>query len=57
MAERGEIQYLVLPDPDHPHLLACVRWPDVFHAISPVRPEWQNDPGLFDLPYSRAAPR
>jgi hypothetical protein len=28
-----------------------VRWPDVAQAISAARPEWQQDPGLFDLPY------
>jgi len=53
---RGEvapknIQYLVLPDVQNPWLLARVRWPDVFQAISPARPHWQSDPGLFDLPY------
>jgi hypothetical protein len=51
MARTSDIQYFVLPDPAHPYLLARVRWPDVFHAISPSRPEWQDDPGLFDLPY------
>ena len=54
-ARRGvaanEIQYLVLHDDSHPILLARVGWPDVFHAISPARPEWQSDPGLLDLPY------
>jgi hypothetical protein len=50
-AGRGEVQYLVLPDTTHPYLLARVRWPDVYQAISPVRPDWQDDPGLFDLPY------
>jgi len=52
MAGAGEVQYLVLPDAEEPYLLARVRWPDVFQAISPVRPDWQDDPGLFDLPYS-----
>jgi hypothetical protein len=47
-----QIQYLVLPNAEHPYLLARVRWPDVFQAISAVRPDWQDDPGLFDLPYS-----
>jgi hypothetical protein len=51
-ASTNEVQYLVLPDPENPYLLARVRWPDVFQAISPVRPDWQDDPGLFDLPYS-----
>ena len=46
-----DVQYLVLPDAANPYLLARVRWPDVFEAISPVRPDWQVDPGLFDLPY------
>jgi len=50
--EMREIQYLVLPDPTEPFLLARVRWPDVCQAISPVRPDWQDDPGLFDLPYA-----
>jgi hypothetical protein len=52
MAGADEVQYLVLPDFEDPYLLARVRWPDVFQAISPVRPDWQDDPGLFDLPYS-----
>jgi hypothetical protein len=51
MRAGAEVQYFVLPDATHPHLLARVRWPDVFEAISPVRPDWQVDPGLFDLPY------
>ena len=46
-----EVQYLVLPDVSNPWLLARVRWPDVFQAISPARRDWQTDPGLFDLPY------
>ena len=46
-----DVQYVVLPDPTNPYLLARVRWPDIFQAISPIRPEWQDDPGLFDLPY------
>jgi hypothetical protein len=46
-----EVQYLVLPDPTNPWLLARVRWPDVFQAISAAEPEWLSDPGLFDLPY------
>ena len=47
-----EIQHFVLPDLDNPYLLARVRWPDVFQAISSARPDWQDDPGLLDLPYS-----
>jgi hypothetical protein len=55
-ARRGRrpVAYLVLPNVVEPFLLARVRWPDVFQAISPVRPDWQDDPGLFDLPYSPA---
>jgi hypothetical protein len=52
MAGSGDVQYLVLPNSEAPYLLARVRWPDVFEAISPVRPDWQQDPGLFDLPYN-----
>jgi hypothetical protein len=54
-AQRGgvleEVRYLVLPDPTNPWLLARVRWPDVYEAISPTQPHWQADVGLFDLPY------
>ena len=46
------VQYLVLPNVDNAFLLARVRWPDIYQAISPVRADWQDDPGLFDLPYS-----
>jgi hypothetical protein len=53
----GEVQYLVLPDVQNPWLLARVRWPDVFQAISPARPDWQADPGLFDLPYDPSGVR
>ncbi|MGA3215823.1 MAG: PilZ domain-containing protein [Acidimicrobiales bacterium] len=42
---------MVLPDEIKPYLLARVRWPDVAQAISAGRPDWQEDPGLFDLPY------
>jgi hypothetical protein len=49
---RQRVVYLVLPNPTEPFLLARVRWPDVYQAISPVRPDWQDDPGLFDLPYA-----
>lgn len=55
MAGPRHVQYLVLPDPTHPYLLARVRWPDVCQAISPVRPDWQDDPGLFDLPYNTSS--
>ncbi len=48
--EAPEVQYLVLPDPTSPYLLARVRWPDIAQAISAGRPEWQDDMGLFDLP-------
>ncbi len=51
MAGTREVQYLVLPDSTNPYLLARVRWPDICQAMSPVRPDWQEDPGLFDLPY------
>jgi hypothetical protein len=47
----AEVQYLVLPDAMNPYLLARVRWPDIAQAISAGRPDWQDDPGLFDLPY------
>jgi hypothetical protein len=50
--ERPEVQYLVLPDADNPALLARVRWPDVCQAMSHGRPIWQEDLGLFDLPYA-----
>lgn len=53
--QRRAIQYLLLSNLSEPFLLARVRWPDVFQAISPVRPDWQDDPGLFDLPYSPAS--
>lgn len=49
------IKYVVLPNAETPFLLARVRWPDVYQAISPVRPDWQDDPGLFDLPYAPAS--
>ena len=50
MSEAMDVQYLVLPDKANPYLLAQVRWPDVSLAISAARPDWQDDPGLFDLP-------
>ncbi len=49
------VAYLVLPNLESPFLLARVRWPDVYQAISAVRTDWQDDPGLFDLPYASAS--
>jgi hypothetical protein len=49
---RRPIAYVVLPNAAEPFLLARVRWPDVYQAISAARPDWQDDPGLFDLPYA-----
>jgi hypothetical protein len=49
------VAYLVLPSLEAPFLLARVRWPDVYQAISAVRTDWQDDPGLFDLPYASAS--
>ncbi len=46
------VKYVVLPNVENPFLLARIRWPDIYQAISPVRTDWQDDPGLFDLPYS-----
>jgi len=57
MAERSEVKYLVLADRAVPYLLARVRWPDVAQAITVGRPDWLDDPGLFDLPYSQSAVR
>jgi hypothetical protein len=53
----SEVRYFVLPNVESPWLLAQVRWPDVFQAISPCRPHSQSDPGLFDLPYDPAGVR
>jgi hypothetical protein len=50
-SETTEVRYLVLPNIANPYLLAMVRFPDVAQAISQGQPEWQGDPGLFDLPY------
>ena len=50
-SQAHEVCYFVLPDAVNPCILARVRWPDVFEAISPTRADWQQDPGLFDLPY------
>lgn len=55
MPSNAEVQYHVLPNRSNPYLLARVRWPDVAHAISAARPEWQADPGLFDLPYDKSS--
>ena len=51
-----ELQYLILRDVNaKPYLLARVLWPRVCHAISAQRPDWKDDPGLFDLPYDPSA--
>jgi len=55
MAEREEVKYLILADRAVPYLLARVRWPDISQALTAGRPDWLDDPGLFDLPYSQAA--
>ena len=60
IAMRGDpvvqpVSYVVLPNAEAPFLLARVRWPDVYQAISAVRTDWQDDPGLFDLPYAPAS--
>ncbi len=47
----AEVQYYVLADRSGPYLLARVRWPEVAQAITAGCREWQDDPGLFDLPY------
>jgi hypothetical protein len=46
-----DIVYLALPDAVRPYLLARVRWPDVAQAVTVECAVWQEDPGLFDLPY------
>lgn len=51
----GEVRYLLLADRGVPYLLARVRWPDVAQAITAGCPDWLDDPGLFDLPYSPSA--
>jgi len=53
--DSGEVRYLVLADRGVPYLLAMVRWPDVAQAISAASPDWIEDSGLFDLPYSPSA--
>jgi PilZ domain len=57
MAERGEVEYLILADRAVPYLLARVRWPDIAQALTAGRPDWLDDPGLFDLPYNQGAVR
>jgi PilZ domain len=55
LVDSDEVRYLVLADRAVPYLLARVRWPDVAQAISAARPDWLDDPGLFDLPYDDSA--
>jgi len=55
MAGQHEVKYFVLLHAERPYLLARVRWPDVYQAMSPVRPEWQEDIGLLDLPHDPAS--
>ncbi len=57
MPGTSDVQYLVLADRAVPYLLARVRWPDVAQAISAARPDWLDDPGLFDLPYDPSVVR
>jgi hypothetical protein len=45
-----EVKHYVLGG-TNPYLLARVRWPDVAQAITAGLRDWQDDPGLFDLPY------
>jgi len=52
-----EPAYLVLADRAVPYLLARVRWPDIAQAITAGKPDWLDDPGLFDLPYDASAVR
>ncbi len=54
-SEAADVRYFVIPDAAKPYLLARVRWPDVAQAVSAARPDWQEDPGLFDLPYDPIA--
>ena len=54
-ASRREVRYFTLSSTSDPWLLARVRWPDVYQAISSERGEWIADPGLFDLPYDRSS--
>jgi hypothetical protein len=46
-----EVKYYVLGGGANPYLLARVRWPDIAQAITEGCRDWQDDPGLFDLPY------
>jgi hypothetical protein len=46
-----EVKHYVLGGTTNPYLLARVRWPDVAQAITEGCRDWQDDPGLFDLPY------
>ena len=55
--DQDEVRYLVLTDRAAPYLLARVRWPDVAQAITVGNPDWLDDVGLFDLPYSPSAVR
>jgi PilZ domain len=55
IAPTDEVRYFVLADRGVPYLLARVRWPDVAQALSAARPDWLDDPGLFDLPYDPSA--
>ena len=57
MPNTSDVKYLVLADRAVPFLLARVRWPDVAQAISAARPDWLDDPGLFDLPYDPSVVR
>jgi hypothetical protein len=50
-ARTAEVKYYVLGGNTNPYLLARVRWPDVGQAITAGCREWQEDIGLFDLPY------
>jgi hypothetical protein len=52
VGDAAGVQYYALPDNRSPYLLAAVRWPTISQAISAASPEWQEDPGLFDVPYS-----
>src|ERR1700722_3774892 len=50
-ATEGAVKYFVLGDGASPLLLARLRWPDVAQAITAGLRDWQDDIGLFDLPY------
>jgi hypothetical protein len=51
----AEVKYFVLANRVSPYLLARVRWPDVAQAITAGCRDWQDDPGLFDLPYDASS--